>query len=323
MRRAPFPMLVISTSNRALACAVAATLALGLGPMAGCGPTIVDITDDSSSTGAPAGSSTSTSGVDSGSSTGNATETSTSTGASVDESDDDAATTSTFLPQPDGGFGDDDCSIFLQDCPEGQKCMPWANDGGNSWNATRCTAIAEEPGAPGDPCMVEGTGVSGIDTCQMAAMCWDVDPATNEGTCVAFCTGSEADPICEDPDTSCILSATSPLALCLPNCSPLAQDCPDGQGCYAINENFGCVPDGSEVGGAPGDPCQYINVCEPGLLCGLPEWVPGCMGPGCCTPFCALGDRMPPCLPGQDCVAFYEPGTAPPGYEDVGMCAVP
>ncbi|MEX1364969.1 MAG: hypothetical protein AB1Z98_17710, partial [Nannocystaceae bacterium] len=30
------------------------------------------------------------------------------------------------------------CSLFAQDCPDGEKCMPWANDGGDAWNATIC-----------------------------------------------------------------------------------------------------------------------------------------------------------------------------------------
>ena len=73
------------------------------------------------------------------------------------------------------------CSTFAQDCPPGFKCMPWASDGGNSWNATRCVPIAPDPNAPGEPCTVEGSGVSGLDDCDGTSMCWDVDPDTLEG----------------------------------------------------------------------------------------------------------------------------------------------
>ena len=79
------------------------------------------------------------------------------------------------------------CSTFAQDCPPGFKCMPWASDGGNSWNATRCVPIAPDPNAPGEPCTVEGSGVSGLDDCDGISMCWEVDPDAVEGHCVSIC----------------------------------------------------------------------------------------------------------------------------------------
>ncbi|MEM9459570.1 MAG: ribulose phosphate epimerase [Myxococcota bacterium] len=216
------------------------------------------------------------------------------------------------------------CDLFAQDCPAGQKCMPWANDGGTAWNAYRCSPIAENPGQPGDECTVEGSGVSGVDDCELAAMCWDVDPDTNIGTCVAMCTGDESDPQCEDPDTTCV---NVNIVLCLPVCDPLLQDCPEGQACYGIDDDYTCAPDASGEMGVFGDPCEFINACDPGLFCANAVAVPNCQGSiGCCSEFCDLdepsGDAQ--CsgqAGGQECLAMTD--NPQPGYEAVGGCAIP
>lgn len=229
-----------------------------------------------------------------------------------------------FLIDPDDGGTIFECSLWLQDCPQGQKCTAWANDGGNSWNAWRCVPIAEDPGAPGDPCIIEGSAVSGLDDCELGSMCFYVDARTDEGTCIAFCTGSEDNPTCEVPGTTCFLPGNGVLPLCIPDCDPLLQDCGPGQACYGLNDSFSCVVDASGDMGAAGDPCEYLNACDPGTECVMPEEVPGCMGAlGCCSAYCSLADPMPPCLPGQSCVPYFEPGMAPPGYELLGHCGVP
>lgn len=230
-----------------------------------------------------------------------------------------------FIFEPDGGGpGGYPCDMFAQDCPPGEKCMPWASDGGNSWNDTRCSPVVDDPDAVGEPCVVFGSGVSGLDTCELGAMCWDVDPDTLEGTCVAFCMGDESNPYCEDENASCQISSDSVLILCLPNCDPILQDCADGEACYWEGDAFMCLPDASEGMGAVADPCEFLNVCDPGLFCANHDDVPGCLGMvGCCSPFCELGDATPPCLPGQECVPWYEEGTAPTGQEHIGACVVP
>ncbi|MEX1367835.1 MAG: ribulose phosphate epimerase [Nannocystaceae bacterium] len=244
-----------------------------------------------------------------------------------DGATDDGPMDGGFIQDPDGGGVSFECDIFAQDCPDGEKCMPWAADGGSSWNATRCSPISENPGQPGDECTVEGSGTSGIDNCDIGGMCWDVDPETNVGTCVAMCTGDESNPICEDPDTTCTIANDGAIVLCLPSCDPLLQDCADGQACYPINEAFACAPDASGEMGASGDPCEFINVCDAGNFCLDASAWPGCAGSiGCCSPVCDLsdpaGDGQCPGM-GQTCQAWYEEGAAPPGYEDVGACALP
>ena len=218
-----------------------------------------------------------------------------------------------------------ECDVWTQDCPDGQKCMPWANDGGSSWNATKCTDVMPNPGAPGDECTVEGNGVSGIDSCQKASMCWNVSQDTGKGTCVAFCTGSQEAPNC-GPGTNCVIANDGVLILCLPGCDPLTQDCPNNDLCIPqpMGDGFVCVLDASGDMGAQNDPCEYANACDPGLICANPALATECdpQAAGCCLPFCDLS--MPECTNmGAMCLPWYEMGMEPPGLENVGVCGLP
>ncbi|MEX1367836.1 MAG: ribulose phosphate epimerase, partial [Nannocystaceae bacterium] len=102
---------------------------------------------------------------------------------------------------------------------------------------------------------------------------------------------------------------------------------PDGQACYPINGSFSCGPDASGDAGAPGDPCEFINVCDPGSVCLDASAWPDCAGSvGCCSPVCdiSLPDPDAQCPgEGQTCQPWYEQETVPIGYEDVGVCALP
>jgi len=220
-----------------------------------------------------------------------------------------------------------ECDVWAQDCPEGEKCAPWANDGGSSWNATRCVSVDSSPGVPGDPCVAEGGGLSGFDDCGEGSMCWDVDE-TGMGTCISFCSGNEAAPVCEDPDASCVIANDGVLILCLPSCDPLLSDCAEGSACYPTENSFVCVFDASGEAGAYADPCEFTNVCDPGLWCAPAQAVPGCATGSCCTPFCDRSDpdasaACPGAAGGQECVPWYEEGQVPPGFEDVGSCMIP
>lgn len=220
------------------------------------------------------------------------------------------------------------CDLWAPDCPPGEKCMPWANKVGTTWNDTRCTPIAADPREVGEPCTVVDSPTSGIDDCVLGAMCWNVDVETNVGECVAMCQGSEANPTCEAACDTCPIGGDTVLILCLPQCDPIAQDCAPGQACHPYNGSFVCLPDGSEGQGLVGDPCQYINVCAPGNFCAGPDVVPGCEGAsGCCAPFCdAAVDTCDALLPGTTCVPWYEDGEQPAaciGTSIIGFCAVP
>jgi hypothetical protein len=236
--------------------------------------------------------------------------------------DDDGGDHPGFIQPADGGSMNIECDVWAQDCTAGEKCTWWANDGGNAWNATKCVPIVPDPDQPGESCTVMGTGVSGLDSCDLAAMCWNVDPETHLGTCVSFCMGSEANPTCPQPAMHCV--GRTPM-LCVPQCCPLEQDCSDGEGCYVANEAFYCIPDAGGDQGAFGDACEFINVCDPGLFCASPDQVLGCAGGiGCCTNFCLLGSQQ--CAaehPGMECLPWFEEDQAPPGFEHTGGCLMP
>ena len=214
-----------------------------------------------------------------------------------------------------------DCDTFLQDCPDGEKCTVWANDGGPAWNATRCVPVDDMPQQVGESCTVEGSGVTGIDDCELGAMCWDVDADTLTGTCEAFCSGTVQDPQCE-ADHVCSISS-GPLALCLPTCHPLANDCPGADVCVPVNEYWTCAA--STMNGQPGDGCEFVNACALDTVCVNADAVPDCVGTsGCCSSVCDLAapDPSADCLPGQTCLPWYEAGMAPVEYENVGVCAL-
>jgi hypothetical protein len=234
-----------------------------------------------------------------------------------------------FIVEPDNGGVAAECDIWAQDCPPGEKCMPWSDDGDDIWNATRCSPVASDPGQPGDPCTVVDSGTSGIDDCALGSMCWAVDPESLEGTCAEVCSGSAMNPLCEDPSYACILANGGVLNVCLPLCDPLLQECVEGHACYPSAGGFVCGPDVSHELGAFGDACAFVNGCDPGHMCVAAEFVPQCRGGGsCCTAYCDLEDpdastSCPGSSDGQECVPFFEEGTAPPRYESVGVCAVP
>lgn len=129
----------------------------------------------------------------------------------------------------DGGGVDYECNVFMEDCPQGEKCMPWANDGGEVWNASRCTPVDFDPVPVGQPCAVEGSGFTGVDDCGAEAMCFHVDPETNEGVCVEVCSGSADDPVCAEG--TCIIQFDGALPLCFETCDPKAPTCAEEQVC--------------------------------------------------------------------------------------------
>ena len=242
-----------------------------------------------------------------------------------DGSDEVTSAGDPFISKSDGSLGWE-CDLWRDDCPRGEKCMPWANDGGSSWNSTRCSPLAEDPNDVGEPCTVEDSAVSGIDDCGPRAMCWNVDSDTLMGECVGFCGGSEANPTCTEPCTTCPISGDGVLILCLPVCDPLAPTCDEGEGCYPTHQTFICIPDaGGDMGGL-GEPCEYINVCDPGLFCANAGTVPDCEGgTGCCAPFCnpLVADPCPAMPEGVECIPLDEEGEEGCVAGPVGGCLLP
>lgn len=223
-----------------------------------------------------------------------------------------------FLTPPDLA-ADASCSPWEQDCAIGHKCTFYDGQGNGTWNATTCVPVAPHPDPVGAPCTVAHSPTSGLDSCERGAMCWHVDPDTGLGRCEALCRGTASDPVCVDPGSHCTLGFFS---LCLPTCDPLAQDCPEGEGCYPIDDVFACAVDVSGAMGSFGNPCERSEQCNPGKFCADAALLPGCNGTrGCCTGFCRTDaftcSQLDPAL---SCVPWFEPGHAPPGLERVGGC---
>ncbi|WP_434427892.1 ribulose phosphate epimerase [Nannocystis pusilla] len=239
----------------------------------------------------------------------------------------DEAQTSSTAPTTSGTTGEvaGECSVWTQDCPPGAKCVPFDSTGTGVVDGTRCVEIANPAGKAGDPCSAEG-GIVGLDDCDAGLLCWLLD-ADGLGTCTPMCGGTPASPTCEG-GLVCDVSTGGLLPLCLTTCNPLAPTCPIGQICIP-SMSIGFVCDGNVSGDAGfyGDPCEFLNVCDPGLLCAAATNVPGCDAPGCCTEFCdlSLAQSMPGMCsgaPDQECLPFFDQGTAPPGLEDVGLCGI-
>jgi hypothetical protein len=220
-----------------------------------------------------------------------------------------------------------ECDVWSQDCAEGEKCNPWANDGGSAWNATKCVPVDPDPNQPGEPCTVEGSGVSGIDDCDLGSMCFWVDVETNMGTCVAMCTGSAAAPECPDACDECMIANDGVLTLCLDSCDPLTQDCGEGRGCYPnlSGDQFVCFPQ-IAMPVAVAEPCTFLTDCAPGSVCLTPEYVSGCPPEtGCCAALCDFfaADPCAGALSGPECMPWWS--DEPPGNEciswaNVGVC---
>jgi hypothetical protein len=231
------------------------------------------------------------------------------------EGEGDEMDTTPFVPPPPD-TGVHACDPWLQDCPGGEKCVAYSASGGN-WDANRCVEI-NGVGQQGDPCTYSGTAES-IDDCGADSFCWNVD-VEGIGVCTPFCDGTVDSPLCE-PDQGCTIANNGSINLCLQSCDPLLQDCEAGSVCfYDFSGDFVCTfpSDGTVTGGA----CGFINDCAPGNVCLSAEALPECDGPTCCGAFCSLGD--PTCATvGTECTPFFEEGSAPPAYVDIGVCIVP
>jgi hypothetical protein len=277
----------------------------GAGTSTGPGASATSVT-----TGTPPGTSSSTAGD------------TTMTGGTSDD------TGGTFIMIPDGcaavgghWYCTYECDVVIQDCPEGEKCVPWANDGGNLWNAVRCSPVPDEPAGLGQPCVAEGSPVSGLDDCDVGALCWGVDPRTLQGTCEPLCDEDAVDS-CGDAAVCAGYDYFAPF-VCLNRCDPLdPASCAADEACEDIEGDLLCIPtvalpQGLTCGAAE----QY---CTPDQACVGAGLLASCEDPECCTPWCDLSAPDPdlPCaaVPGETCLPFFE--KAPAGYEHVGVCGL-
>lgn len=256
--------------------------------------------------------------------TGDATtSTSTSAGSTAGE---------TQVGTPDLPSEGNQCSLYEQDCPEGQKCVAWNMSGGIFPDGVKCVDAPANPAMPGEMCVVTGGFGSGEDTCGVGSMCFDLDNDTF-GSCIEYCQGSAEEQLCSLNEQKCVVFFEPPVPLCFTTCDPLVQDCPAGEGCYMDeaqigSEGFVCMPTvlAPNEDGNYGDLCYNQAGCAPGFACIYGENVPGCKSDYCCVPWCdlELNPELCPMLDAtMECVPWYEPGAATPGLENVGICGIP
>jgi hypothetical protein len=268
-----------------------------------------------------AGTTTSPDGEDSGETDTAYSESPTDQGA--DDFDDEGEntgppTTSGIVPDDtDDMLWGDECDPFAQDCPEGEKCVPYASTGG-TWDANKCVPITGDD-LPGEACTYGGV-VEATDSCDGSSHCWEVQEVDGQmvGTCRAFCQGTVDAPVCPE-GTSCLISNQGTINLCILTCDPVASDCPEGLTCSWVNEGFNCIPV-TDGGSQPGDPCEMAE-CGPSLVCLDGAVLPECAATACCAQWCSLANPVCTWM-GTECVSFFE-GEPPDGYEDVGVCIVP
>lgn len=217
------------------------------------------------------------------------------------------------MPVPDFGGSNPPCTTLDDTCPEGQKCMPYANDGGSTWNAYNCFDVQGD-GTYNEPCTAFGNSVDGLDDCARGHMCL-------HNHCMEFCGGTVEMPICP-PKHHCPIAGDGVFAVCFYHCDPLLQDCMSpGFGCFVANGGTWCFASDPDVGKPVGEPCVYTEDCDLGLQCLSPELWPDCAGEsGCCAPLCDLNN--PDCAtPGTMCVpALNDPE---PWLEHIGRCQLP
>jgi hypothetical protein len=231
-----------------------------------------------------------------------------------DGTDDPTLSGGSFYAGPTDFSSPSECDPWMQDCPEGEKCVPYASTGGN-WDANKCVVIIGD-GEPGDACNSGGV-VEATDNCDGSSVCWNVELIDDElvGTCTAFCTGTPDQPQCAEGST-CVVANDGSITLCMQACDPLAQDCEEGFGCHWVGNQFACLAGLDEP---IGEPCD-VGECSAGSACVAAELVPDCAGTACCAAFCSISE--PTCVePTSECIPFFE--DPPAGYEDVGICVAP
>lgn len=157
------------------------------------------------------------------SSTGTTSESSLSSSSSGGEASTEGTTGSTSASYIDPSAFDTsdaiECHMLQQDCGEGERCSPWANDGGEAWNATRCVPSSPEAVGVGEACQIEGHERTGVDNCGLRSLCIDVATGSEpvDLRCVEICVGVPDDfeiPTCEDTALRCSIDGTR--AVCLP-----------------------------------------------------------------------------------------------------------
>ena len=206
---------------------------------------------------------------------------------------------------------DSTCDPLSQDCPEGEKCVPYASTG-NAWDANKCVPVTGDR-AVGEPCTYGGS-VEATDDCDATSWCFGTD-LENMGTCASMCGLDHA---CQE-DHSCFVANEGSINVCLADCLPLLPNtCAEGELCRWWSDTFSCLPTGETL--EPDAECTFTTPCGAGQFCVSAAVIEGCAGEGCCTDYCDLS-QPDPCMAPESC---RELGAAEePEFADIGGCLLP
>ncbi len=218
-----------------------------------------------------------------------------------------------------------ECSVQVQDCPAGESCLMFQDDGGtfgarcfSGCNLTdqdcdagfKC-AYALDAGAAARECVPAGDAGEGeacvttavSDTCAPGLICLP-DPLPDGGSplvCIRFCNSIQD---CAAPQACfvVVLPEQSPERpfICESPCDLFGADCPPGLSCYPGTVAPGCYPTGIT---AVGEPCTFSLECVTGAAC----------VDGACRELCGTAGA-PSCSAGT-CTSLEVPGIS-----DVGAC---
>lgn len=251
----------------------------------------------------------------------------TSTGASTPTTE-PTYDTHAFGPVLDMGQHYTRCDLAQQDCPEGQKCNPSALGTGSVFSGARiCVPEVPDAKPPYAPCSPLGSTADGTDDCELGSACLGDDVE-----CRQLCNiDGQGAPPCP-PEEQCfeLGCAVCEWGLCRRPCDPREPtSCPVGDACLPGDPAiFHCVGDLSGDDGQAGDPCEFLNNCDPGLLCVTADQVPGCdpASISCCVRFCSTD--APNTCPNQDqgatCLPFFTAADMPlPQFINLGTCTAP
>lgn len=242
--------------------------------------------------------------------------------ASVSSGGDGPSSATAAVSSSSGGEQIQECDMWLQDCPDGMKCMPFTSEASLYLGATHCIPVPARPAQYEEPCTRTGTKDTPSDNCARGLVCWAGDG--DQGHCVSLCGGSHSQPICPANHGCATLNQAGTLNICHRRCDPLAPSCLPGSTCYLFNETseeLFCVDALDPMQLDYGGPCVADPQCGPGLLCVAHVHVPGCQSSTCCTAFCELsgGADVCPDAPQQTCRALGE--WWPPQFGHVGFCS--
>jgi hypothetical protein len=217
-----------------------------------------------------------------------------STSSSSTDGDGDADVTEEGVGfVPDSGRGPTTpCTVFDQDCPEGEKCVTTFDP---DFSVFRCVPILGDK-AVGEACIFDAE--SGSDDCDASSHCWNLETdeqGVEHGECVPMCIGTRDNPSCPGQGESCegfecrIIGQTG-YPFCVERCDPIAQDCGEGKGCFFDGGYLAFFCGVVNIPGALGESCEWTQECAAGLVCASADVLPECLSDYCCSSFCVTGD---------------------------------